>query len=94
MGNGTMQFFGPSAIKIGTDGKIYLSDENNSRLVRMDDWTGTGWKTLGTSGSSTKQFSGLKNIALDASGRIYIADSSNNRLLQIIVTAELYEWMI
>src|SRR5437899_12738395 len=36
--------------------KIYVADESNNRIVRMDDMTGAGWTPFGTSGSGPNQF--------------------------------------
>src|SRR5438876_11727793 len=36
--------------------KIYVADESNNRIVRMDDMTGAGWTEFGTFGSGPNQF--------------------------------------
>src|SRR5438309_10033738 len=36
--------------------KIYVADESNNRIVRMDDMTGAGWTPFGVFGSGPNQF--------------------------------------
>ena len=35
---------------------ILIADQDNNRLVRMDDISGTNWTTFGSYGSGTNQF--------------------------------------
>src|SRR5207249_8368366 len=35
--------------------KIYVADESNNRIVRMDDMTGAGWTEFGEFGSGTSR---------------------------------------
>ncbi|MFO0600748.1 MAG: NHL repeat-containing protein [Myxococcaceae bacterium] len=46
----------PSGVAWGSDGKIYVTDTLNHRLVRTDDFTGAGLVTLGRDGSAAGQF--------------------------------------
>ncbi len=43
-------------IFVDTAGRILVADSGNTRIVRMDDMTGTGWTALGSSGSGANQF--------------------------------------
>lgn len=64
-------------------GRIYVADTGNSRIVRMNDMTGTGWTELGTVGSVVKEFSMPSGIFVDMAGRIYVTDSGNNRIVRM-----------
>ncbi|MDI6773259.1 MAG: hypothetical protein QME77_11835 [bacterium] len=37
-------------------GQIYVADRLNNRIVRINDMTGAGWTTFGSTGSGTNQF--------------------------------------
>src|SRR5438876_1640545 len=62
--------------------KIYVADESNNRIVRMDDMTGTGWTAFGTLGSGPNQFDGPFGVSVSA-GQIYVADRNNNRIVRM-----------
>src|SRR5438552_15127519 len=53
--------------------KIYVADESNNRIVRMDDMTGTGWTAFGTFGSGMNQFDGPVGVSVRA-GHICVVD--------------------
>ena len=59
-GSGVNQFNCTSAqmggIFVDTAGRIFVVDAHNHRIVRMDDMTGAGWTTFGTSGTGVNQF--------------------------------------
>jgi DNA-binding beta-propeller fold protein YncE len=46
----------PGGVAYGSDGKIYVTDTRNHRLVRMDDFNGTNLVSFGLDGSGTNQF--------------------------------------
>jgi streptogramin lyase len=59
-GSGTNQFNCTQAqmggIFVDSAGRIYVVDAGNSRIVRMDDMTGSGWIAFGTHGTGVNQF--------------------------------------
>jgi len=65
------------------NGRIYVTDAANNRIVRIDDMTGAGWISFGTSGSGTYQFDSPHGIFVDPSGKIYITDGGNRRVVRI-----------
>jgi len=42
----------------GSPGQIYVADQRNNRIVRMDDMAGAGWTTFGIDGTLVNQFAG------------------------------------
>src|SRR5437879_8503653 len=59
---------------------IYVADESNNRIVRMDDMTGAGWTPFGTFGSGMNQFRFPSGIYVSAAGQIFVADAFNHRI--------------
>jgi len=43
-------------IFVDTAGRIFVVDASNHRIVRIDDMTGAGWTTFGSSGTGVDQF--------------------------------------
>ncbi len=81
-GSGTYEFSTPNGIALDERGRIYIADDGNNRIVRMDDMRGTNWTTLGgTQGRDQNQFCLPTGIAVDGNGRIYVADEGNNRIV-------------
>ena len=83
-GHGTNQFAGgPYGVFVSADGRIYVTDGGNARIVRINDMSGVGWITFGGRGSGTNQFLYQNGIFMDAGGRIYVADNENSRIVRI-----------
>jgi hypothetical protein len=82
-GSGINQFHGPSAVALDSDGRVYVADCLNGRIVRVDDITGAGWTTFGSVGTGTNQFDEPIGIAVDGQGHIYVLDSGNNRVVRV-----------
>ncbi len=82
-GDGLKQFSAPHGIALDSSGRIYVADEGNNRIVRIDDMTGKGWTTYGTSGTGSGQFKWPCGVAVDASGQIYVGDYGNSRIVRM-----------
>ena len=83
-GEGEFDFSWDSGrIVIGSDGKIYILDNRNNRVVRIDDMTGTGWITYGTEGDGEGEFDWPFGIDVGDDNEIYIADYGNARIVRI-----------
>src|SRR5205809_39218 len=63
--------------------KIYVADESNNRIVRMDDMAGTGWTPFGVFGSGMNQFKFPSGIYVSAAGQIFVTDTSNHRIVRM-----------
>src|SRR5437016_13889547 len=59
--------------------KIYVADESNNRIVRMDDMTGAGWTPFGVFGSGPNQFRFPSGIYVSAGQMFVVADANNHR---------------
>lgn len=62
---------------------FYVADYSFSRIIRVDDMSGTNELSFGSTGTGVNQFYGTSGIALDSSGRIYIGDMYNARIVRI-----------
>ncbi|HUJ79247.1 MAG TPA: NHL repeat-containing protein [Nitrospiria bacterium] len=72
----------PVGIAIDSNGKIYIADFGNNRIIRMDNMNGDNWITYDAANSGQGQFSGPWGIAVDSGFRIYVADSVNKRIVE------------
>ena len=81
-GGGINQFYAPTGIAVDAKGRIYIADQLNHRIVRINNMTGAGWTTFGTQGSDTNQFALPYGIAVDSSGYIYVGDFGNHWIVK------------
>jgi DNA-binding beta-propeller fold protein YncE len=80
-GSGTGQFDWPHAVAIGPEGRIYIADYGNARVVRINDMDGTGWTAVyGTFESGF--FDSPSGVAVDSGGNIYVTDRWNDRIVK------------
>ena len=84
---GIGQFNQPHAVRLDAQGRIYIADGGNCRIVRIDDMTGAGWTEYGTGkqcGQSATTIGNTFDIAFDAQGRIYTIDGTDTpRIIRI-----------
>ncbi|UJR20079.1 hypothetical protein I4U23_023211 [Adineta vaga] len=73
----------PMGIAVDSYGSIYVSDYNNSRVIRFQEGSlnGTIVAGTGTAGSSNMQLKGPSGIHVDSSSNIYVSDSWNYRVM-------------
>jgi putative cell wall-binding protein len=74
-------FNGPTA-SVVYNGKLYVTDFYNGRVVEFDADTGNFLFEYGQTGSSDNQFNCPSGIAVDGSGFLYVADIYNNRIIK------------
>lgn len=78
-------FAAPYGIGIDSAGLLYASDQgSNDRIARMDNLTGVGFLTFGTTGTGTNQFNNPAGLRVDISGQVFVADSLNNRVVSFL----------
>src|SRR5436309_6050275 len=63
--------------------KIYVADESNNRIVRMDGMPGAGWTPFGVFGSGPNQFRFPSGIFVSAAGQIFVTDAFNHRIVRM-----------
>jgi DNA-binding beta-propeller fold protein YncE len=69
----------PSDVAIGREGRAYVVDGGNQRVVAFDR-SGRYLFATGRMGSGEGQFKDPVGIGADGSGRIYVADRGNHRI--------------
>ena len=103
-GNGTLGFSGdggaatsaslsfPRAVAVDGSGNLYIADQLNERVRRVDVATGVittvaGNGTGGFSGdgglATSAQLNVPRGVAVDGSGNLYVSDSGNNRVRRV-----------
>jgi sugar lactone lactonase YvrE len=82
----------PKGVEIAPDGSLYIADNNNHRVRRVDLGTGiiatvAGTGTAGFSGdggpATAARLDEPRNIAFDSAGRLYIVDQNNGRIRRV-----------
>src|SRR5688572_29868863 len=76
---GITQFRSPSGVAVDGSGNVYVADQSNNRIVKLNPDGSIALK-FGTRGSGDGQFQFPRGVAVDASGNIYVADVNNNRI--------------
>lgn len=69
----------PTDVAVGNDGRIYIVDGGNHRVVGFDR-NGKHLLTIGSKGSGNGQFSDPVGVGTDGKGRVYVADTGNHRI--------------
>ncbi|MGE0127198.1 MAG: hypothetical protein AB7U82_03745 [Blastocatellales bacterium] len=81
--------FFPTAVAVDRTGAIFIADQGNNRIRRIDAQTAIVSTAHGD--GNTQTLSGPTGIAFDGSGRLHIADTRNNRILrQVAVDAAAF----
>jgi sugar lactone lactonase YvrE len=69
----------PRDIAVGQDGKVYLLDSGNKRILVADGPEDTSWSVL----TSDPSWANPYGLAVDATGALYVADTDNHRIVKI-----------
>ncbi|MGB6163409.1 MAG: protein kinase [Pseudonocardiaceae bacterium] len=85
------QLYSPEQIDIDRDGNLYIADQVNNRIRRVDragiitTVAGSGAKGFSGDGGTARaaQLNNVWGIAVDDAGNLYIADAGNNRIRKV-----------
>lgn len=85
------QLFSPAEIHLDRVGNLYIADQGNNRIRRVDRTgiittvAGNGAKGFSGDGGPAReaQLSGAWGVAVDDAGNLYIADTGNNRIRKV-----------
>lgn len=69
----------PTDVALGNDGRIYVVDGGNHRVLAFDR-NGKYLLSIGRRGSAEGQFKDPVGIGTDDKGRVYVADTGNHRI--------------
>lgn len=73
-GDGKGQFLLPRSLAVDRQGRLYIADEGNARVVRIDDMQGTNWTALRAYGKNRMR--GVRQVGLDRENRLCIFANS------------------
>lgn len=76
---GKQELTAPVDVAVG-DGRLYVCDAQECRIVVLDPVTGRALASFGGKGQAPGQFARPTNLALDAQGNIYVSDTLNGRV--------------
>lgn len=74
-------FNGPRGVVVDSEGRIFVSDTINNRIVELDS-EGNAITSYGTQGTGAGKFFSPMGLAVDSLDRVYVADANNNRLVR------------
>jgi DNA-binding beta-propeller fold protein YncE len=78
-GHGNGEFYNPQGIAVGSNGDVYITDEDNNRVQELTP-AGEYIRQWGTEGSENGQFKRPADIAIDAKGNVWVVDTGNDRV--------------
>ncbi len=78
-------FSSPHDLAVAPDGRLWIADANNDRLVVMSP----DLQVLGTVEGAAYDFDGPRYLDFDAAGRIYVADKNSHQIKVLAPDASL-----
>jgi sugar lactone lactonase YvrE len=91
-GAGPGEFNFPTAVAVGPDGRVYVSDTMNYR-VEVFSASLEFVSSFGSLGVRPGQFRRPKGIAVDADNVVYVVDSDFNNFLMFTAEGETLMWV-
>lgn len=79
LGSGEQMLSLPTDITVGADGRLYVVDSGNDRVVAIDS-AGSVVFAFGGPGRGDAELDGPVGIGIDGKGRIHVADRGNQRI--------------
>ena len=77
----------PWAIVLDADSRLYISDQNNHRLIRSrSGYFQCLFGCSGSNGSATDQFNSPRAISFDSYGNIFVVDWGNQRIQKVLLS--------
>ena len=76
-------FYGPRGLAVDAEGRVYVSDTGNKRIVVFDA-NGNFITQFGSAGFDPGQFDEPVGVAVDKNGTVYVADTWNQRIQTFI----------
>jgi DNA-binding beta-propeller fold protein YncE len=73
------ELYGPRGVATAPDGKVWITDTGNHRLVVYDAQL-ENRQFIGKRGAGPLEFSSPVGIAISTSGTVYVADAANHRI--------------
>jgi DNA-binding beta-propeller fold protein YncE len=75
----SLAFLLPTDVVAGANGRLYVVDSGNNRVVAIDS-DGTTMFAFGSRGRGDAELDGPVGIGIDGTGRIHVADRGNRRV--------------
>ena len=100
------ELYNPEGLAVDSAGNLYIAEQANDDIRRVDAVTGVITTVAGTGGASNSGFSGdggaatsaklnaPVGVALDAAGNLYISDTSNMRIRRVTVSTGIIQTVV
>lgn len=84
-------FYGPRGIAVDSQGRVYVADTGNKRIVVFDA-DGNFITQFGSGGFDPGQFDEPVGVAVDGNGMVYVTDTWNQRVQVFLPSADSLEF--
>jgi DNA-binding beta-propeller fold protein YncE len=92
VGAGAQQFESPRGLFVDGTGRIYIADDLNNRVVRVDDMTGANWVEVhGSSPAGAGTFLGPAGVSVTG-GKIYATSYKSSQVVEMDADMSGHNW--